>query len=96
VAARAGEFKVYIVESGGWSHINHRPFNTTSILRLKITMTNRIEAQCRAKGMRLTGPRRVIAQVLAEARDHPDAAELHRRVVEKDPHVSLPDRLSDR
>ncbi len=53
-------------------------------------MTNRIEAQCRAKGMRLTGPRRVIAQVLAEARDHPDAAELHRRVVEKDPRVSLP------
>ncbi len=53
-------------------------------------MANRIEAQCRAKGIRLTGQRRVIAQVLAEARDHPDAIELHRRVAERDPGVSLP------
>jgi len=53
-------------------------------------MTNRIEAQCRAKGMRLTGQRLVIAQVLAEARDHPDAVELHRRVAIRDPRVSLP------
>ena len=52
-------------------------------------MTNRIEAQCRAKGLRLTGPRRLIAQVLAEAHDHPDVPELHRRAAEHDDRVSL-------
>jgi Fur family ferric uptake transcriptional regulator len=51
--------------------------------------TNRIEAQCRAQGMRLTGQRRLIAQVLSEAQDHPDVFELHRRVVERCPHVAL-------
>jgi Fur family transcriptional regulator, ferric uptake regulator len=51
--------------------------------------TNRIEAQCRAKGMRLTGQRRLIAQVLSEAEDHPDVFELHRRVVTQCSHVSL-------
>ncbi len=52
-------------------------------------MINRIEAQCRAKGLRLTGPRRLIAQILAEAHDHPDVPELHRRAVEHDDRVSL-------
>ena len=41
-------------------------------------MPNWIEAQCRAKGLRLTGQRKVIAQVLAESHDHPDATEPHR------------------
>ena len=50
---------------------------------------NRIEAQCRAKGMRLTDQRRLIAQVLSEAQDHPDVFELHRRVVTQCPHTSL-------
>lgn len=50
---------------------------------------NRIEAQCRAKGMRLTGQRRLIAQVLSDATDHPDVFELHRRVVTQCPHVAL-------
>ncbi len=52
--------------------------------------TNRIEEQCRAQGLRLTGQRRVIAQVLAEARDHPDVPELHRRAQERDARISLP------
>ena len=51
--------------------------------------TNRIEAQCRASGMRLTGQRKLIAQVLSEAHDHPDVAELHRRVSECDSRISL-------
>jgi Fur family transcriptional regulator, ferric uptake regulator len=51
--------------------------------------TNRIEAQCRAKGMRLTRQRRLIAQVLSDAEDHPDVFELHRRVVTQCSHVSL-------
>lgn len=50
---------------------------------------NRIEAECRAKGLRLTGQRRLIAQVLSEALDHPDAFDLHRRVAMLAPHVSL-------
>jgi len=52
-------------------------------------MPNRIEAQCRAKGIRLTGQRRLIAEVLSGAKDHPDVAELHRRVAERDSGVSL-------
>jgi Fe2+ or Zn2+ uptake regulation protein len=34
----------------------------------------------RAKGIRLTGQRRLIAEVLSGAKDHPDVPELHRRV----------------
>ncbi len=52
-------------------------------------MSNQIEQQCRASGMRLTGQRIVIAQVLAEAHDHPDVAELHRRVAGRDKRISL-------
>src|SRR5215211_2545823 len=52
-------------------------------------MTNRIELQCRAKRLRLTGQRRLIAEVLADAHDHPDVPELHRRVTERDGGVSL-------
>jgi Fur family ferric uptake transcriptional regulator len=54
-----------------------------------MTMTNRIETQARAKGLRLTGPRKLIAQVIACAHDHPDVLELHRRVAEQDHRVSL-------
>src|SRR5215218_7482841 len=52
-------------------------------------MPSRIEAQCRAKGIRLTGQRRLIAEVLSGAKDHPDVAELHRRVAVRDSGVSL-------
>lgn len=37
----------------------------------------------------MTGQRRVIARVLAEAEDHPDAEELHRRAAAIDPHISI-------
>ena len=50
---------------------------------------NRIEQQCRDRGMRLTGQRRLIAEVLSEAHDHPDVPELHRRVAARDAGVSL-------
>ena len=50
---------------------------------------SQIESKCRAQGLRLTGQRRLIAQVLSEARDHPDVPELHRRVAERDRRVSL-------
>lgn len=44
---------------------------------------------CKAHGLRLTEPRRVIMRVLSESTDHPDAVELHRRVSAVDPRVSL-------
>ena len=50
---------------------------------------NVIEAQCAAKGMRMTEQRRVIAQVLAQSADHPDVEELYRRCAEIDPHISI-------
>lgn len=46
-------------------------------------------AQCRESGQRITGPRRIIAEVVAHAEDHPDIAERHRRVVAIDPRISL-------
>ena len=52
-------------------------------------MTNRIATRARAKGLRLTGPRKLIAQAIADAHDHPDVPELHRRVAEHDQRVSL-------
>lgn len=49
----------------------------------------RIEKLCIEKGMRMTEQRRVIARVLSEARDHPDAEELHRRAAAIDPRISI-------
>lgn len=46
-------------------------------------------AQCRKMGKRITGPRRIIAEVVAHAQDHPDISELHRRAVAIDPRISL-------
>jgi Fur family ferric uptake transcriptional regulator len=48
-----------------------------------------IEAQCAAKGMRMTEQRRVIARVLSSSADHPDVEELHRRCVEIDSRISI-------
>lgn len=51
--------------------------------------SSRIEQLCRAKGLKMTGQRRVIAQVLSEAHDHPDAEELHRRAIKIDDRISM-------
>lgn len=50
---------------------------------------SRIEKLCADAGLRMTGPRRVIARVLSEADDHPDVEEVHRRVTQVDRRVSL-------
>jgi Fur family ferric uptake transcriptional regulator len=50
---------------------------------------DRIEKLCIDKGLRMTGQRRVIARVLSESQDHPDAEELHRRAAAIDPHISI-------
>jgi Fur family ferric uptake transcriptional regulator len=48
-----------------------------------------IERLCIENGLKMTGPRRVIARVLSEATDHPDVEELHRRAHHIDGHISL-------
>ncbi len=50
---------------------------------------NRIETACQDRGMRMTGQRRVIAQVIADSEDHPDVEELYRRASAIDPHISI-------
>lgn len=48
-----------------------------------------LEEACAARGMRMTDQRRVIAQVLEAAGDHPDVEELYRRASAVDPRISL-------
>ena len=50
---------------------------------------SRIEKLCHENGLRLTEQRRVIARILSDADDHPDAEELHRRASEIDDNISL-------
>jgi Fur family ferric uptake transcriptional regulator len=52
-------------------------------------LSNRIEPRCLAQGLRMTGQRRVIAQVLAESEDHPDVEELHRRAAAVDARIAV-------
>lgn len=51
----------------------------------RATITDRSEA----KGLRMTQPRRVIAQVLEESDDHPDVEELYNRASTVDPGISI-------
>lgn len=53
------------------------------------TRETRLERLCAERGMRMTGQRRVIAQVLSDALDHPDVEEVHRRAASRDPRISL-------
>lgn len=48
-----------------------------------------IEERCEAHGLRMTGQRRTIAQVLSDCDDHPDVEELHRRSTARDPNISI-------
>ncbi|MEL6645081.1 MAG: Fur family transcriptional regulator [Pseudomonadota bacterium] len=52
-------------------------------------MSDTIIERCEAKGLRLTEQRRIIAQVLEDADDHPDVEELYARASAADPHISL-------
>ena len=48
-----------------------------------------LEQQCVARGMRMTDQRRLIAQIIQNAHDHPDVEELYRRAVKLDERISL-------
>ena len=52
-------------------------------------LETQLEKGCSNKGLRLTDQRRVVAQVLSEADDHPDVDEIHRRALEFDAKISI-------
>ncbi|UWQ48319.1 transcriptional repressor [Leisingera caerulea] len=52
-------------------------------------MRKTIIARCEAKGLRMTGQRRVIAQVLQDSDDHPDVEELYARASAMDAGISI-------
>jgi Fur family ferric uptake transcriptional regulator len=51
--------------------------------------TDQLERLCTEKGLKMTGPRRVIAQVLIQSRDHPDVEQVHARAQRLDPRISM-------
>ena len=53
------------------------------------TMTDTITSRCEAKGLRMTGQRRIIAAVLQDSDDHPDVEELYARAVALDSGISI-------
>tara|TARA_B100000795_G_C22757044_1_gene421960 strand:- start:376 stop:783 length:408 start_codon:yes stop_codon:yes gene_type:complete len=50
---------------------------------------NDIEEKCKAKGVRLTDQRRIIAKAMSVSIDHPDVDELHKRVNKIDKKISI-------
>ncbi len=52
-------------------------------------MTETILERCEAKGLRMTGQRRVIGTVLEDSDDHPDVEELYARAQAVDAAISL-------
>ncbi|MFY0309285.1 Fur family transcriptional regulator [Leisingera sp. ANG59] len=52
-------------------------------------MAKTIIARCERKGLRMTGQRRVIAQVLQDSDDHPDVEELYARASAMDAGISI-------
>jgi Fur family transcriptional regulator, ferric uptake regulator len=52
-------------------------------------MSSKLEQLCIEKGLRMTGQRRVIAQVLSESQDHPDVELVYKRASEVDDTISI-------
>ncbi|KEJ97718.1 manganese uptake regulator, Fur family [Pseudosulfitobacter pseudonitzschiae] len=52
-------------------------------------MSQPIIARCETKGLRVTGQRRVIAQVLQDSDDHPDVEQLYARASDIDAGISI-------
>ena len=52
-------------------------------------MPDTITDRCEARGLRMTGQRRIIASVLEESDDHPDVDELYARASARDPKISI-------
>lgn len=56
---------------------------------MTVDLDKQLADLCKEKGLRLTGQRRTILQVLSASPDHPNAEELHRRVSEVAPGISI-------
>ena len=52
-------------------------------------MVSRLEQLCIDRKLKMTEQRRIVARVLSDAADHPDAEELYRRAAAIDPHISI-------
>ena len=52
-------------------------------------MSETIEKKCIAKGVKLTDQRKVIAKIMSESNDHPNVAELYKRVSKIDSKISI-------
>ena len=52
-------------------------------------MVSSVEAKCLEKSLKMTGQRRVIARVLADAHDHPDVEMVHKRASSVDSRISI-------
>ncbi len=52
-------------------------------------MSDSIIKRCEARGMRMTGQRRIIAQVIQDSADHPDVEELFKRASALDSAISV-------
>ena len=52
-------------------------------------MSLTIEKKCKAKGVKLTDQRKVIAKVMSESNDHPNVDELYNRVSKIDSKISI-------
>ncbi len=59
------------------------------LANLGFFMSDTIISRCEAKGLRMTGQRRVIARVLQESEDHPDVEELYSRASAVDSGISI-------
>ncbi len=51
--------------------------------------TSNIEEKCIEKGLKMTGQRRIIAQVVSDSQDHPDVEQLYQRAAAIDPNISI-------
>jgi Fur family ferric uptake transcriptional regulator len=52
-------------------------------------MSLNIEEKCKAKGVKLTDQRKIIAKVMSESNDHPNVDELYNRVSKIDSKISI-------
>ncbi|HEX9789079.1 MAG TPA: Fur family transcriptional regulator [Kiloniellales bacterium] len=52
-------------------------------------MASLLERLCKEKGLKMTGQRRVIAQILSDSGDHPDVETLYQRAALVDPRISI-------
>ena len=52
-------------------------------------MVSSLEQKCVDKGLKMTAPRRVIAKVISDSKDHPDVEMVYQRAVKQDPKISI-------